>query len=565
MRPAKIISASLVVALLSGCSMAPDFALPKTDIPQQFKELPADGVKWQAASKDAGKPDQSQWWQIFNDPELNALEAQAMQNSPNLQRAFAQVQQARAVMRQARAGLLPQVNAGANAGRNDLGATARPATNYSVNANIAYEVDLFGRLGDAEAAAKLDAAAADDLYHQTLLILQADVAQNYFALRSLDSERALLEKTVGLRQDGEKLLKARFDEGEENEQEYLRAKAELATTQADLTALNRQRSLTEHALALLLGKNANDVNLATQSLPQQLPKIPAGVPSQILERRPDIAAAEARLAAANKRIGVAKAAFYPSLNLTATGGFAAPELGDLFQSSSKAWVLGQLFLGNALSVPIFDGGRRKAQLAFANAAYQEQVANYRQSVLVAFKEVEDSLVNLARMGEQAQFLYTAAEAAGKAGHLSDLRYREGETSFLEVIQTQRDALNAQRAYTQVQGQRFIQTIALIRALGGGWPLLTLQTQAPVTAPAVVPQPAAVKKEVTPPVPVEKPMAKKTAIVPLMLTNPVAEKPAAKPEAAQQPTPVVTAPASEEVPPVSAQDELAPRSATQPVK
>ncbi|HEY1097237.1 MAG TPA: efflux transporter outer membrane subunit [Alphaproteobacteria bacterium] len=458
-----------VSTLLTACNLSPEFATPSAANPAQFKE--ADQAlegKWVIASKDAGQVDQSKWWTIFNDQALNELQDQATEANQDLKIAAARLNQLDAVYRQNRAGLLPAINLGGNAGRgNTLNLGGKPSTNYQAQVNLSYEVDLFGRIRNQAEMARLNREAQRDLLNQSVLLIHGQVAQNYFALQALDTERDLLRQTITLREEAAKLINSRYKLGETGEQDDLRAQAELASTQAELTALDEQRAITEHALAVLIGKAPSDVTLVEKKLPESLPLIPAGIPSTVLERRPDIAAAQKQMAAANANIGIARAAFFPSLNLTAIGGLASNELGDLFKWSSRTWMLGPLF-GTALSMPLFDGGRRIAGVDLAKAGYDEAVATYRQQVLVSFREVEDSLVSLRLDAQQAEQLYRAADAATKANHISDVRYKEGETSYLEVIDTQRDALSAQRAYTRVQGQRFVDTVNLIRALGGGW-------------------------------------------------------------------------------------------------
>ncbi len=452
-------------AFLASCSLAPKYAAPEMETAASYRQL--DG-KWDMASQNPGVPDTAHWWTVFQDDALNALADQAMANNTDLAAALARLEQARALYRGARSGLLPSVDAGANATRSDAGgAGSKPENSFALSGVVSYEADLFGRVRDNVAASRADKKVAEALFAQIRLAIQADVAETYFTLLTLDTERDVLRRTLTLREEAEKLLAARYREGEVGEQDYLQAKAELSSTRAALAALDEARSRTEHALAVLVGRHPSNFLFAEKKLPEILPVIPAGLPSQLLERRPDIAAAQEKMAAANARIGVARAAFFPVLNLTASGGFESNELADIFKWSSRSWALGPL-MGTALSLPLFDGGRRAAELDFARSGFDESVAQYRGSVLVAFREVEDALVSLRLKSEQAKHLFEAASAAGQAARLSNLRYREGESDYLEVIQTQRDELNAQRAYSQTQGARFVATVALIRALGGGW-------------------------------------------------------------------------------------------------
>jgi multidrug efflux system outer membrane protein len=257
-----------------------------------------------------------------------------------------------------------------------------------------------------------------------------------------------------------------------------RAKTELGTTRSDAIALERQRALLEHALAVLLGEPPASFTLATAPLASTMPAIPAGLPSSLLERRPDIAAASRTMAAANARIGVAKAAFFPVLNLTAAGGFESADLGDLFKWSSRTWALGPL-VGAILATPIIDGGRNQANLDRSYAVLEESVAGYRQQVLVAFAEVEDNLANVRTLDDQAQAARDAVASAGRAQRIAQVRYNEGATDYLDAIDAQRSLLSVQRLETQIKGARAASTVALIRALGGGWdapPSLALESR-----------------------------------------------------------------------------------------
>jgi multidrug efflux system outer membrane protein len=538
-----LISTLLVATFLSGCSLAPTYKKPDIATPENFKE-DLQG-KWQQAGENAGQADQSNWWLVFNDTNLNDLETSADATNNTLKAAAARLEQARGLTEQARAGYFPEIDLGANAYRGNsatasfgAGGNAKPTTALSLGGTVSYDADLFGNIRSTANAAKYNEKAAAALYQQALLMVHGDVAQNYFQLQSLDTERDLLRKSISLRQDAANLLQHQYKEGEASEQDNLRAQAELATAQADLAGVEQNRALVEHALAILVGKAPADFKLAEKKLPETLPVIPAGLPSQLLERRPDVAAAENNLRAANERIGAARAAFFPDLLLTATGGFTSNELGNLFKWSSRSWALGPL-LGTALSMPLFDGGERAGLLKQAKGAYQENVADYRQQVLVAFKDVEDNLSNLRLQAEQANRLYTAADASAKAYHISDVRYKEGESSYLEVIDTQRDMLNAQRAYTQIQGARFTTTVALIRALGGGWNNVAL------VQPAAA-QPVAEKVVETQPEPAKTVEAKP------VVKEPVETKPVETKSVAQQPeapaTPAVSSVKKDEMNP-----------------
>lgn len=456
----------LFAVLLAGCSLAPKLEPPALEVPAQFKQLtPEERGQWKTAQPADGQP-RGEWWRVFNDPVLDQLEQEADAASPTLAAAAARVSQARALVGVARAERVPQVDAGVGPTRiRSAGAPAVTAWRGLVTAS--YEVDLFGRISDAIEAARQDAEAVTGLFYSVRLALQADVAQTYFALRESDEELALLRNTVRLREESVRLLQRRFDLGDISELDLARARTELETARNEAIALERRRAQLEHALAVLLGKAPAAFSLAPAPLAAEVPAIPAGLPSALLERRPDIAAASRAMAAANARIGVAKAAFFPVLNLTAQGGFESGELSELFKWSSRTWVLGPL-VGTMLSMPLFDGGRNQASLDRAYAVLEETVAGYRQQVLVAFTEVEDNLVTVRTLEAQRGVIRAAVEAADRGVAISQSRYRSGATGYLDVIDAQRSLLLVQRLDTQLRGTRAISTVALIRALGGGW-------------------------------------------------------------------------------------------------
>jgi len=376
----------------------------------------------------------------------------------------------------AHAGLFPSLDAGFGPTRERVSASSLfepdgtnvpQQTFWRAQASASYEVDLFGRVASTVDAASADTQRSEALYRSVLLALQADVAQNYFALRELDSEAEVFAQAVRLREQTLKLVTRRYAEGEITELDVSRAQAELATAQSDAMTVQRLRAASEHSLAVLLGSAPAEFSMAADRLTPVELRIPPGLPSSLLERRPDVAAAERAMAAANSRIGVAKAAFFPSLTLTGTGGFESATLGDLFKWSSRAFLLGPL-AGTALNIPIFDGGRRKGNLANARAVYEEDVAAYRQQVLVAFREVEDNLSDVRIVEAQTKTQNEAVEASQRAADLSRVQYTEGAINYLDVIDAERTVLQARRAAIQLQGVKAASTVNLIRALGGGW-------------------------------------------------------------------------------------------------
>lgn len=455
--------------LLAGCSLAPKLEQPTVEAPAQFKQLtPEERGRWKTAQPAEAQP-RGQWWRAFNDPQLEALELEALAANQSLKIAAARVAQARALVGVANAGRSPRVDAGFGPSRIKPSGQA-PSTAWRGLLTVSYEVDLFGRVADGVAAARSDFEGIQAAFQSVQLALQADVAQTYFALRQADDELALLRDTLELREESVRLLQRRFDLGETNELDLSRARTELATTRSDAIALQRRRAQLEHALAVLLGKAPAAFSLDPAPLAGAMPAIPAGLPSTLLERRPDIAAASRAMAAANARIGVAKAAFFPVINLTAQGGYESGELSELFSWSSRTWALGPL-LGTVLTLPIFDGGRNRANLERSYAGLEESVAGYRQQVLVAFAEVEDSLVDVRTLDEQGEAARDAVASAGRALAIAQARYRAGATGYLDVIDAQRSLLAVQRLQTQIRGARAGSTVALIRALGGGWAAL----------------------------------------------------------------------------------------------
>jgi len=399
---------------------------------------------------------------------LDELVVRADRNSTSVQLAAARLNQARALLRAADADRLPQVgvSAGASRGNTATPGVTNPSTLLTAGASVAWEADVFGRLAKASQAAALDAQASEALLQSTRLLVQADVARSYFALRALDNERTLVRQTVDAYRDTLRLTERRYQAGDVAELDLARVQAEVASTQSQALALDRQRAEVEHALAVLLGELPSQFGL--QALVDAewggvLPIVPPGVPSTVLTRRPDVAAAQSSMLAAQKRVGVAQAAWFPDLSLTATGGFASNELGDLFKWSARSWGVGAL-----LSLPVFDGGRREAGVKNANAQWDAAAAGYREQVLVAFRDVEDQLSALRLLADQAGAQKQAVDAASRATVLSTSRYRNGYVSQLELLDARRSELANRRQALQVRAAQYQATVGLIRALGGGW-------------------------------------------------------------------------------------------------
>ena len=479
--------APLVAALLLTACAAPEFKQPDVSTPMAFKEAqtpPAtatadevrrapDGSTWKTAQPAEAQP-RGDWWRAFHDPALDALVAEAAANNQNLTVAAARVKQARAIAGIAEADRSPQIGVGVGVQRARLSPleSALPAntpvpavTAYSAKLSASYEFDLFGRVSSNIAAARGDAGAVEATYRSVLLSLQADVAQTYFRLRSLDAEIDTVTRTVRLREEGVRITGRRFDAGDIGEFDVARAKTELSTARAEAIALQRQRATSEHALAVLLGKPPAVFSEAASPLDSAatLPLIPAGMPSTLLERRPDIAAAQRAMEAANARIGVARAAMFPALTLSADGGGVGTSLAQVFKWSSRSWLLGA-----GLALPIIDGGRNRNNVVRSEAALEEAVGNYRQSVLSAFGEVEDNLAGLRVLAGQSAELEDALVSARRSEHLAQELYDAGRSSYLELLDAQRNLAVVERSAVQLRGERAVTTVALIRALGGGW-------------------------------------------------------------------------------------------------
>ncbi|MDQ2818909.1 MAG: efflux transporter outer membrane subunit [Pseudomonadota bacterium] len=473
---------TMVAALvLAGCSMAPVLKAPDVAVPVAFKEAAtpvqaADGSVWQVGQPAEAQP-RGQWWLVFHDAALTALVEEANGANANLAAAAARVQQARAIagIAQAQKSVLVDGGVGAQRGRPSTtslglpdGASVPVGNAFQAQLSASYEVDLFGRVANSVNAAQADAGASEATYRSVLLALQADVAQTYFRLRSTDAELATLAKNVDLRLQSVKVNQSRFDNGDIGEFDLVRAKSELTSARADALSLTRTRANLEHALAVLLGRPAAQFAAAgdpllAEGMGNALPAIPAGMPSTLLQRRPDVAAAQRAMVAANARIGEARAAMFPSLNLSAQGGGVSSALSNMLQWSSRSWLLGA-----AMSLPIIDGGRNRNNITRSEAVLAESVANYRQNVLVAFSEVEDNLSGLRILASQAEQVDAGVVYARRSADLAQKLYDAGRSNYLDLLDAQRNLSLVERNAAQLRGERAVTTVALIRALGGAW-------------------------------------------------------------------------------------------------
>lgn len=454
-----LVTSSLLLAATSVAAVGPDYHRPEIASP----------VAWKQAAPAETLP-RGDWWKTFNDPVLDDLVARALSANQNLAAAAARVEQARAAAGIARSNYLPSVALDPSVNRSRTSRTTdnvqpvAESTTYRAALDATWELDLFGRVRRLNEGARAEAAASAADFENVRLALTAEVASSYFTLRALDRETALVNAGVGLRRKTLELINSRRANGAATDFDVARAGAELAATEADAAALANRRAALQNAVALLLGEAAPNFELPTSNSElSTVPAVPAGLPSELLERRPDIAAAESALAASNARIGVAKAAFFPAISLTGSFGYASGDIDRLTNSDSKLWSIGP-----SLYLPIFQGGRNKANLERSRAAYEESVALFRQRVLVAFREVQDALTATQLLADQAAAQDRAVAAARRAGDLAQTRYDAGYVNYFEVIDAQRTVLNAERASAQLSAQRLVNSVGLIKALGGGW-------------------------------------------------------------------------------------------------
>ena len=471
MKPAALPAALAVLALAAGCTVGPRYSRPAAPAPapDSWKTQPP----WQQAAPRDSIP-KGAWWQIFNDPTLDAYEQQLLQANQSLVAARDRLDQARALAGVATAGMFPQLSVDPNAVRergsgnrplNGVVQSIRPYTQnvFAVPFSLSYEADLFGRVRrNVEAAnASLQSTAAD--LQNVQLVLTAELAADYFTLRELDAEMEVVQESVGYQRKGLDLVNKRHEGGVTSGLEVAQQAALLDSTVSQLALVQQSRAQFEHAIAVLVGQPASSLSVPSAPLRATPPPVPLGVPSDVLERRPDIATAERLIAYQNAQIGIARTAFYPHITLSGSGGLQSRDLATLFNAPSLFWSLG----ADALQ-PIFQGGRNRANLAAARAAYDQSVANYRQSVLTAFQQVEDGISNLSTLSQALATQSAAVEDARRALEIANNRYGGGVTTYLDVITAQTTLLTSERLETQLLGQQMVSSVYLVKALGGGW-------------------------------------------------------------------------------------------------
>jgi NodT family efflux transporter outer membrane factor (OMF) lipoprotein len=451
----------------TGCAVGPKYKIPSIAVPPAYKEI----GNWKTAQPNEQNLG-GNWWEIFHDPQLNALEQQINVSNQNLKAAVAQYQQSRAALRYVRADYYPTVTAGASATRERYSDNRPPQSSgfdgmtfndFVLPFNVSYQVNAWGRVSrNVESYREQAQATAADLAVVNLS-MHAALAVDYFAARTLDAQEKLLQDTVTQYEQALQLNQDRYQGGLASEVEVEQARTILETTRAQLVDVGVARAQYEHAAAVLVGKAPADFTLPPLPLTTPPPPIPVGIPSELLERRPDIAAAERRVASANAQVGLAETAYYPLVNILGTGGFESGSITTLLQGPSALWSVG----GSAVAT-IFDGGRRHAGTDQAKAAYDSSVASYRETVLTSFQQVEDNLAALRILEHEAGVQATAVQAAQRSLDLSNNRYEGGFTSYLEVITAQNAALTNEVTEVNILGRRMASAVLLIQALGGGW-------------------------------------------------------------------------------------------------
>ena len=493
---------------LAGCkAVGPDYhgpPKPETPDPTRFKNASADQARRWKPAEPKDMDARGSWWEIFGDPDLNRLEAAATANNQNLRLAAARIAESRAQTRVAASDFYPRAEyepsyvrerttnndpyqtgqlvnpktIGGAAGGTTSGAastggplvlTQQPLTRtyalFRQPVDLNWELDIFGRVRRNTEAARADSQAIQADNQNMILSVAANVANTYYNVRALDTEIEVINRTIHARQDALGIAQERLNAGLTGELDVVRERSELATDRADLEGVKRSREEMENALATLVGQPASTFHFASHQIPANAkpPRIPAGLPSRLLERRPDVAEAERNLAASNARVGVAVAAFFPRITLTGAAGFESATVTDLFNWESHLWQIGP-----SINLPIFEGFRNQANLQAAHARYDQSVAQYRQQVLVAFQDVENALADLRTLATQSEQQNLAVEASRRTLQLSQDQFRNGAVTYLDIVDAERTVFNSERTAAQLLGQRLQATVQLIKALGGGW-------------------------------------------------------------------------------------------------
>lgn len=446
-----------LAVMLSGCMVGPNYHRPGAIVPAKYKEAPG----WTKAAP-ADNLEKGQWWKIYHDPVLNRLEPQVAISNQTLAADYAAYQQSEAIVREVSGGLYPAVGLTGSAKRFGQGGSG-PQNSASLEGNVSWALDIWGKIRRQVQGEKATAQVSAAELANATLSAQAVLAGDYVNMRAQDATIDLLQQTVAAYQRSLEITENQVNAGVAAPLDVVTARTQLEGAQADLIKAGAARAQYEHAIAVLVGKPPADLNLAPGQLIAQIPEIPVGVPSTLLQRRPDIAAAERGMAQANAQIGVAVGAFYPDLNLSALGGFSASPISGLFTASNAVWSL-----GTDAAATLFEGGSRRAAVSAARSGYEQSVAIYRQTVLTAFQQVEDALSNLRILAQQAEAEQAAVKDATQAVQIALNEYQAGTQAYTTVVTAQVTLLTDQQAALAVQQGRLLASIALIQGLGGGW-------------------------------------------------------------------------------------------------
>jgi multidrug efflux system outer membrane protein len=451
---------------ITSCSVGPDYKLADVMVPST----------WKSGASESDLPMPGEWWQLFGSSELNRLVQQAIENNQELRAALARVETARALIGVRQADWFPQLSM-----KNGMAYEHLSVTSFGANLppgiplpglerrrfqnlfELGWELDLWGRVRRGVEGAKAGQAAVAETLAAQRLTLASEVARLYFLAHSMDLQMQVVNDTLKWREEALKLQESRFKGGIANEMDVSRARTELELARNDLAALERQRGNAENALAVVCGQLPSTFHLASNPRLPSPPRVPGGLPSSLLQRRPDIRAAEQKMREANAKIGVAKASFFPAFSIGGSSGLESIGTAHFYDARSKV-----LNIGPSMTLPIFQGGRLKSNLAASKATYEETLASYRQSILIALKEVEDSMLDTRSYSKQKSALDASIAAAQETQRLAELRYQKGLASYFEVVDANRTVLNAKLLAAQIDGQRLIATVAMLKALGGGW-------------------------------------------------------------------------------------------------
>lgn len=455
----------LLAGGLSGCAVGPDYARPKTVTGDVFKEaperLPETIADWKVA--EPGNADASPWWMVFRDETLNAFMPQLAMANPDADTARANLRAAQSAVREATASFFPTISAGGDASRGQTGVNTPVNNAYRAQLSASWEFDLFGGIYRGRESMLASAEAAEAELAATLLSLRAELAQNYFQLRSYDEQIALYERTITAYEKSLQITRNQYNAGTVTRLDVAQAETQLENARASMVDIELSRRQTEHAIAALLGLPPSLLSIKPAPITAHLPVIEPALPMALLERRPDIAVAERRMASANEKIGVAKAAYFPVVSLSATGGYSGDAFRELFTLPNRIWSVGA-----SLAQKIFQGGALLAKTDQAIASWEASVAAYRKAVLSAFREVEDQLAAVALLEREESIRLEALKSAIDAENLALTQYKGGVVSYLSVVSAQTTALASARNAATIKGRRFMAAVALIRSLGGGW-------------------------------------------------------------------------------------------------